>query len=147
MPVLVADRDLALLTCLQLIRTFQRIERRLEHCTEPHGLSLSQFDVLATLGRDEGITQQELARRLLVTKGNVCGLIDRMETAGWVARRPDPDDRRANRLFLTDRGRVLLSETVPDHVAAVKEMLAPLGAADLQSLYQLLDRLEESMTE
>ena len=55
-----------------------------------HGMTLPQFDVLATLWHGEGITQQELASRLLVTKGNVVGLIDRLCTAGLVERRADP---------------------------------------------------------
>ena len=89
--------------------TFARVYNRLEpgwvRPSRAHGLTLSQFDVLATLLHGEGITQQELAERLLVTKGNVCGLIDRVGAAGWVERRPDPEDRRANRLYLTDAGR------------------------------------------
>ena len=67
-----------------------------------HGLTGPQFDVLATLHRGEGIMQQELAARMLVTKGNVTGVVDRMEALGWIERRPDPEDRRVNRLYLTE---------------------------------------------
>lgn len=147
LPVIPEDRDLELKTCLQLVRTFTRVERKLDHAAERHGLSLAQFDVLVTLGRDEGITQQQLAERLLVTKGNVCGLIDRMTAAGWVERRPDPEDRRANRLFLTARGRELLAETMPDNEAAVKEMMTALQPGELRSLYVLLERLEDALAD
>jgi DNA-binding MarR family transcriptional regulator len=147
LPVLVADRDAALLTFLQLFRTFARIERRLEGVTGPHGVTLSQFDVLATLGRDEGITQQDLAQRLLVTKGNVCGLLDRMQSSGWVERRPDAADRRANRLFLTAGGRTVLKETFPSHVGAVQEIMGVLKSEELQRLLQYLDRIEAGMDE
>jgi DNA-binding MarR family transcriptional regulator len=121
--------------------------RHLEQTLEGHGLSLPQFDVLATLGRDEGITQQELAERLLVTKGNVCGMIDRMELGGWVERRPDPQDRRAKRLFLTRRGRGLLAAAFPAQLAVVKQMMSVLEPGELQALYQALDRLEEGLDE
>ena len=95
---------------MQLVRAYQLIMRRLEQALDCHGLSLPQFEVLAHLHFDGAITQNELAHRLLVTKGNVCGLIDRMEAAGLVERTADPADRRANRLRLTLRGTSVLSE-------------------------------------
>src|SRR5262245_26315430 len=123
LPVLVEPAELELRTWVQMVRTYTRLERRLEQSAEKSGLSLAQFDVLMTLARDEGITQQELAERLLVTKGNVCGLLDRLGAAGWVERRPDRDDRRVNRLFLTAAGRGLLRRALPAQEAAVKTAL------------------------
>ncbi len=120
------------------------MERRLEQALERHGLSIPQFDILATLGFEQGITQQELAERLLVTKGNICGMIDRMEANGWVERRPDPVDRRANRLFLTRQGKTLPR---PDHArrsSALKKIMGALKPAELQTLYQFLDRLDRA---
>ena len=73
-----------------MMRTSSRMERRLEQALERHGLSIAQFDILATLGFEQGITQQDLAERLLVTKGNICGMIDRMEVGGWVEAGPTP---------------------------------------------------------
>jgi DNA-binding MarR family transcriptional regulator len=142
LPVLPGPPDLVLQTWLRLIRVHAQLGRRIDHLFARHGLSSAQFDVLATLGHGEGITQQELARRLLVTKGNVCGLIDRMEAAGWVERRPDPEDRRANRIYLTDPGRSRLAGAVPDHRALVRETLGRLDRAEMQALHDLLGRLE-----
>jgi DNA-binding MarR family transcriptional regulator len=103
---------------------------------------LSQFDVLATLAHGEGITQQELAEHLLVTKGNVVGLIDRVSAAGWVERRPDPEDRRANRLYLTDTGRKLLSEAFPCQTAYICKVFGRLTEDELRQMHQLLEKLE-----
>ena len=89
------------------------------------------------------ITQSELAQRLLVTKGNVCGLIDRLEAAGLVVRRADPADRRANRLFLTPRGAALLAETLPTHLAIIQEILGGLRGSELQALRDQLERLAD----
>jgi DNA-binding MarR family transcriptional regulator len=89
--------------------------------------------------------QQELSERLLVTKGNVCGLIDRAEAAGWVERRADPDDRRANRIYLTQAGRERLTATLPDHHALVHEILDPLGSRKLQELHDMLDQIVERL--
>ena len=98
--------------------------------------------VLAHLHFDGAITQNELAQRLLVTKGNVCGLIDRMETAGLVGRTADPADRRANRLRLTPQGTAILSEALPPHLALVKETMSRLRTAELIDLSDLLQRLD-----
>ncbi len=141
LPILTDPRELPLQTWVRLIRGRERIGRRLEQLFARHGLTPAQFDVLATLQRGEGITQQELSERLLVTKGNVCGLIDRAEAAGWVERRPDPEDRRANRLYLTESGCQRLAETLPAHHAVIERILGQLGPGKLEELHNLLDDL------
>jgi MarR family transcriptional regulator, transcriptional regulator for hemolysin len=79
----------------RLMRTaFDRRVRRL-------GLTRSQWLVINRLHRRPGATQSELADMLEVEKATAGRMIDRMEKKGWVARRPDPSDRRVNRLFLT----------------------------------------------
>lgn len=126
---------------VQLVRAYQLIMRRLEQALDAHGLSLPQFEVLCHLHFDGAITQNELAQRLLVTKGNVCGLIDRMETAGLVGRTTDPADRRANRLRLTARGEAQMAGALPSHLALVREMMGQLDKADVNTLGDLLLRL------
>jgi len=145
LPVILRPEELALKTWVQLARTFTRMARKLDQALETHGLSVPQFDVLATLGFEQGITQQELAQRLLVTKGNICGMIDRMEASGWVERRPDPEDRRANRLFLTEVGRRLLDRVFPDQQRILGRMFESLGEAQTQRLYQLMGQLEDGI--
>jgi DNA-binding MarR family transcriptional regulator len=143
LPVLNEDpRGWEVKVWVTLARVYNRMERRLGQALAAHGLSLSQFDVLATLLHGEGITQQELAERLLVTKGNVVGLIDRVGAAGWVERRPDPEDRRANRLYLTDAGRKLLSEVFPCHTADILAAFGRFTEAELRQMHQLLERLD-----
>ena len=71
------------------------------------GLFAPQCDVLTTLTEQEGITQQLLAERLYVTKGNISGLIDRLVRAGLVERRPSRDDKRSHAIYLTEEGKRL----------------------------------------
>jgi MarR family transcriptional regulator, organic hydroperoxide resistance regulator len=123
-------------------RFHARFERRMSEVLGAHGLTLPQFDVLATLWHGEGITQQELAERLLVTKGNVVGLIDRVGAAGWVERRPDPEDRRVNRLYLTCEGKKLLAEAFPSQDALVKKVFGTLTDGELRLFHEILERLE-----
>jgi DNA-binding MarR family transcriptional regulator len=128
---------------LLLMRTYQRMQKRMDRVLDDAGLTVAQFDVLANLGMSEGITQQELAGRLLVTKGNVCGLLDRMETAGLVERRPDEHDRRANRLHMTPAGRAALRAAFPVHLGLIQQWTSRLSGGELQTLSDLLGRLQD----
>jgi MarR family transcriptional regulator, organic hydroperoxide resistance regulator len=110
-------------------------------------MTLAQFDVLMTLWHSNGITQQELAEWLLVTKANVVGLIDRVSAAGWVERRPDPEDRRVNRLYLTDAGRKLAKQALPGQEALVQNIFGRLTEAELRQMHALCGRLDEACSD
>jgi DNA-binding MarR family transcriptional regulator len=129
---------------ISLVRFSNRLERRMTEALALHGLTLAQCDVLATLLCGDGITQQELAEWLLVTKGNIVGLIDRVSAAGWVERRPDPEDRRVNRLYLTNAGRKLMAKVEPGQLALVRKVFGRLSEKELQQLHGLLERLDEA---
>jgi DNA-binding MarR family transcriptional regulator len=105
-------RSPALLGWLRLMRVYQRVNRASGEQLKGWDLSLAQFDVLAHVGAAEGTSQQELADSLLVTKGNVCQLLDKMEGRGLILRR---QEGRTNRLFLSEEGRRLYEEVVPAH--------------------------------
>jgi DNA-binding MarR family transcriptional regulator len=147
LPILIEPGELEVRNFLLLARIYQRVVRRLGQLLDRHGLSLAQFEVLAVLRFGEGMTQQELASRLLVTKGNICGMIDRMEANGWVERRPDPEDRRVNRLYMRESGRQLLADTFPPHHALIRTLMSGLDGPELQTLHQLLEQLEDGMGE
>jgi DNA-binding MarR family transcriptional regulator len=132
----------AILAWLRLARVYQKVDRASVTHLRRWGLSVAQFDVLARVGAREGITQQELAQTLLVTKGNVCQLLDRMEAAGWLVRRPDG---RANRLFLTPAGWRLHDEVVPAQEALIERLIGGLTADEQRELGRLLKRLNRTL--
>ena len=102
------------------------------------GLSVPQFDLLSTLTEQEGLSQQELAERLYVTKGNVSGLLDRMVEAGLVERRAIPGDRRSNALYLTGKGRDLAEKGIAAQKAYVQGTLGALPQEDLADLERIV---------
>jgi DNA-binding MarR family transcriptional regulator len=106
------------------------------------GLSVAQFDVLAHVGAEEGLMQQELAESLLVTKGNVCQLLDRMEQTGLLERR---QQGRANRVFLTEKGRDLFRQVVPAHERSIAGLFAGLTGDEQSQLLGLLRKLDHSL--
>lgn len=135
-------RSTAVLAWLRLARVFQKIERASADEFRCRKLSPAQFDVLAHVGSCHGPTQQELATSLLVTKGNICQLLDRMEQTGILERR---QEGRSNRLFLTDAGRNLYEQAVPCHEHAIAELLSPLSPEEQAELLRLLRKLDRSL--
>lgn len=108
-------------------------------------MTLARFDLLASLNRDDGQMLAALSRALLVTAGNVTGLVDRAERDGLVARRPEPTDRRVARVWLTPAGRELIATLLPLHSKHVHALIGSLGAADRRELRRLLGRLREHL--
>ncbi len=108
--------------------------------------TLPRFDLLANLMREDGQTLAALSRRMLVTAGNVTGLVDRAERDGLVERRADPEDRRLSRVFLTKKGKALITSLLPRHAAHVADLLAGLDAKERRELRRLLGKLRGSFT-
>ncbi|HEX8168061.1 MAG TPA: MarR family transcriptional regulator [Beijerinckiaceae bacterium] len=119
----------------RFIRLHRRVSSAIAGELKAIGLSIPQFDLLSTLTEREGLTQQELAQRLYVTKGNVSGLVDRLVEAGLVERRPIEGDRRSHALHLTEKGRDLAQQGITaqqDYVRRTLGRLPPQDLADLE---------------
>jgi MarR family transcriptional regulator, organic hydroperoxide resistance regulator len=123
---------------LDLVRVHEKMHRHLMEHLCRYDLSTAQYDVLAHLSQNPGITQQALAGQLLVTKGNITKLIDRMSAHGLVERRCDPEDRRSNLLHLTEEGERLAREAVPAYGEVVREHMAGLMPQQVAALREIL---------
>jgi DNA-binding MarR family transcriptional regulator len=132
----------SVLAWLRILRVVQKVERGLAGRLKLWDLNNAQFDVLAHVGASEGITQQELADSLLVTKGNVAQLLDRMEKRGLIERCPQG---RTNRLFLTDEGRRAFARVVPAHEALIDERLSVLSEEEQRQLFELMRKLDRAL--
>ena len=107
---------------------------------------MAQFDVLAQLSRNNrGTTLAELSRHLLVTAGNVTGLIDRMEEAGFVKRTPDPEDRRSTRVLLTGKGKKLAGTVIPRHSRDIRDSFRSLHKNEILQLRRVLDKMIQAL--
>jgi DNA-binding MarR family transcriptional regulator len=130
---------LRLLTCSQLIERHVRSRLR-----ERFGITLPRFDLLSQLERHpEGLKMNELSRRMMVTGGNVTGIVDQLVKEGLVARVVEPADRRAFRVRLTRAGDKAFAEMARAHEEWVVELLGRLGRRDSDALMQLLARLKQ----
>jgi DNA-binding MarR family transcriptional regulator len=127
------------LAWLRLARVYQKVDRASAVHLRRWGLSVAQFDVLARVGSRPGMTQQELADALLVTKGNICQVLDRMEADGLIERRRDG---RVKRLDLTPRGAALFAEVVPAQERTVEQQFGVLDPTAQRELLALLRRMD-----
>src|SRR4029077_11786488 len=110
-----ADSHLPVSVWLRLMKCHNLVARELRKHAEKDGLiTLPQFDVLVQLSRQtEGLSFVDISRRLLVTSGNLTGIVDRLEREGLVIRTQDTADRRIVRIRLTPKGKDLIGRLVP----------------------------------
>lgn len=137
------DRNLAVLAWVRLMRVYHKMDRRTADEMKQWKLSTSRFDILNHAGVREGRTQQDLADALLVTKGNICQLLDGMEADGLLYRRRRG---RTNHIFLTDAGRALRDESLKEHEARITTDMSALTPEEQQTLLDLLRKLDRSLS-
>jgi MarR family transcriptional regulator for hemolysin len=119
----------------------RNFNRRAEHL----GLTQVQWRALARLARNPGMRQVDLAEALELQPMTVARLIDRMEAAGWVQRRPDPVDRRAFQLHLTAKAEPVIGEIRALADETRREAFSGLSADALDALYDALHTIKENL--
>lgn len=125
----------------RLMRTvFDRRVKALE-ITRPQWLAIVR------LKRRPGASQSELAEMMEIERAPAGKIVDRLEEKGWVERRPDPADRRINRIFLTERGERVHALIWPVAQATVADALGDLTDAEIVRLMHLLSRIKSRLVE
>jgi DNA-binding MarR family transcriptional regulator len=140
-----ARDTLSLSAWLRLLKAHGLVLRAVRRSV-PAPLTVPQFDVLAQLARrPAGMTPGELTRELLVTAGNVTGIVARLRRMGLVTRGRVPEDRRAVRIALTSAGRLAFERIRPAHRREVARLFDGLEARDLARLRALLGELNHAI--
>jgi MarR family transcriptional regulator, transcriptional regulator for hemolysin len=106
------------------------------------GLTRAQWLVLSRLDRHPGISQSELAEMLEVERATAGRMIDRMERRNWLVRRPDPADRRINRLFLTAEARAVQAEMGRIAEGLLDDAMASLDEGEREALTDMMERVK-----
>jgi DNA-binding MarR family transcriptional regulator len=120
---------------------WERVDARLR---EKHDLPLAFFEPLHFIGRspDGGLRIGALARALKITVGGTSKLADRIERAGLVQREPDPDDRRASRVALTESGRRTIAAAAKTYEVELARILdAGLDREEQGTMHELVTRV------
>ena len=131
-------------TCLAFLRATADVQAALETHFARYGLSMGKFTLLMQLlqADEKGLTPSECAERAGVTRATITGLLDGLEREELVKRQPYPDDRRMLSVQLTEKGRNLLSNMLPDHFCRTTGLMAHLTTAEKQTLITLLHKLQ-----
>lgn len=128
---------------LRLLRATRAVEVELrERLRTEFTVTLPQFDVMAALARqDDGMSMTELSRMLMVSNGNVTGIIDRLAAEKLVLRQAPANDRRSYIVRLTPKGAAHFAAMAKAHETWVDGMLTNIGAVEAETLIQQLEGL------
>jgi MarR family transcriptional regulator, 2-MHQ and catechol-resistance regulon repressor len=130
---------------LSIYYTASRARKKAGEFFRMYGLTDVQFNVLSLLkhqsGESGGLTQVELSRMMLVNRANITTLIDRMEKANLVARKPVPDDRRYNIVHLTDYGQEMHGKVAGVYRDKITEIMHVIDDTEKQQLVNMLEKI------
>jgi MarR family transcriptional regulator, transcriptional regulator for hemolysin len=121
------------------------LRRNFNRRAQAMGLSLAQWRALAHLSREEGVNQVTLAESLEVQPITLTRLLDHLQEAGLVARRPDPGDRRALRLYLTPKAQPLIARMRSLAEKAREEAMTGLPKGARNALLDTLQRMKQNL--
>lgn len=124
-----------------LLHDVSRTRRTLiDHWMKPLGITRAQWSLLSALSRggNDGMMQVDLARLLEVGKVTIGGLVDRLEASGHVERRPDPDDRRAKRVYITEQGWKMIRSMIAVAEKMNKKVMSGVSDRDLATVERVL---------
>ncbi len=131
---------LRLLTCTTLIEG--EVRRRLR---ERFDVTLPRFDLMAQLDKaPEGMTLSDVSKRMMVSNGNVTGLVERLVESGHIDRRTSETDRRVQMIRLTKLGRAEFRKMAAEHEIWIANVFAELSEKDVQDLMRLLAKTKLS---
>lgn len=128
-----------------LAECYQAFEHRSNRHVRELGLTPAQFDVIATLGRTQGMTFRELGERTLMTKGTLSGVIDRMVEKKLLTREAVSSDARKVLIRLSGAGEATFERVFPEHIAFIKRQLAGISDHDFDLLDARLRRLRDAL--
>jgi MarR family 2-MHQ and catechol resistance regulon transcriptional repressor len=126
---------------VRLAITFNLLYQEIKKDLARQNLTVSQLDILVCLDRTKGLPLTEIADRLLVTGGNVTGIIDRLEKAGLVMRQRDHKDKRLVWARLTQKGYAVYRQLMPRYIETMRNVNSYLTPAEGKELMRLLKKL------
>jgi len=122
------------------------LRRRLDREAQAIGLTSAQWRVLAYLARCEGSNQASLADYMDMEPITLSRHLDRMQAAGMLERQPDPSDRRAHRLYLTDDGRALITDFRSVTADVMHDFADGVSDAEIVAMIGILSHMRSNLT-
>lgn len=130
---------------IALVRAEKAVVTALSKALQPLDLKIAQLDVLMNLYRHPGMSQHDLARRLLVGRSNITMLLPQLETRGVLRRESDAKDKRVLRLFLTGDGEALLMGALKVYSGLIERVMAQSTPAECDAMGDQMRRISEML--
>jgi DNA-binding MarR family transcriptional regulator len=125
----------------RIMRLQKHIEAEIAACHKQYGLTLGEFDVLATLrrsGEPFNLTPSALLSSMMLTSGAMTNRLDKLESKGFIERVHSTEDRRSVSVGLTEKGFAIIDEAIEEHVRIQLQLVQQLSDAEKPELNQLL---------
>ncbi len=126
---------------IAVARACQLMQQSLGRSLAELEIKTPHLDILINLYRFEGISQQELARKLLVGRSNMSMLLPQMEKRGLIERRGDEKDKRVLRLFLTPEGREVTEKAMVIQTDLIERVLSPEPIEQCMAMAESMERI------
>ncbi len=128
-------------TLRDLVVVYQAFERYSAPNIKALGLTMTQFDVIATLGNQPPMTCKELGEKTLVTKGTLTGVLERLELKGVIFREANSGDGRSQLIALTKEGQQLFEKVFPEHLDFLNQAFSKLSNEENVEIQHALKKL------
>ena len=130
-----------------MAKASQIIHQKLAKALISLDIKVPHLDILANLYRFEGISQQDLARKLLVGRSNISMLLPQIEKRGLIERRPDEKDKRILRLHLTEKGRELTRKALAIELELIEYSMSTTSEDECNHVGDVMKRMISRMEE
>ena len=124
-----------------LNRTAAKMKNNLNQSFKPFDVTTEQWRILNRLWEKDGVSQRELSEKSCKDQPNVTRILDKLEEKEFIERQPDPEDRRASLVYLTDRGRDLKAKLVPVALENLDKALKGVNTNEVELVKALLNRI------
>ncbi|MBX9450403.1 MAG: MarR family transcriptional regulator [Mesorhizobium sp.] len=131
---------------IAMVRAEKAVVRELTQALAPFDLKLGQLDVLMNIYRHPGMSQHDVARKLLIGRSNITMLLPQLEKQGLIRREGDKRDKRVMRLFLTEDGEARLMEALKVYTALIDRVMAQSTPAQCDAMGEQMRRIEEMLS-
>lgn len=132
--------------CFGMRAAMKKIDKHLSHKMETYGISIPQSFILYCLQDENGLTLKEIGSRALIDSSSMTVLVDKLEKEALVERRLDPQDRRAIRVYITERGEKITKELLEITQSVNMHLMEILGKDGrthfIQGLNSIIDEIE-----
>lgn len=132
---------------IAVARASQLIHQKLGRELSALDIKVPHLDILANLYRFEGISQQDLARKLLVGRSNISMLLPQIEKRGLIIRRKDETDKRVLRLYLTDKGREITLKALAIELELIEHSMSTTTVDECNFVGDVMNRMVQRMNE